>query len=223
MVTIRVACLAASIKHGGFCYAGKDVATEQWVRPVSEDAGHAISAYYRAVGRGDPAAVGDVLDMEIGDHVGASYQIENYQHVKQHWRRIRRLTYAQAQTYVDNVPSVWGGGRSTHYGVRDELTEAEAIGHGSSLMLIEVDDLAVVCQNEGYGEAKLRCRADFTYRDHYYRLRITDPAHFDYAAGRHEIGEALLCCSLAEPNIWADGSRHVSKLVAAIITRDMLG
>lgn len=61
MATIRVACLAASIKHGGFCYAGKDVATEQWVRPVSEDAGHAIIAYYRVVGRGDPAAVGDVM------------------------------------------------------------------------------------------------------------------------------------------------------------------
>lgn len=223
MVTIRLVCLAASIKHGGFCYAGKDVDTERWVRPVSDDEGHAITPYYRVVGRGDPAAVGDVLDMEIGAHVGAGYQIENYQHVRNHWRRIGRLTYAHAEACVDDVPSVWGDGRSTQYGLRDELTETEALEHGSSLMLIAVADLMVVCQDEGFGAVKMRCRADFTYRGRHYRLRITDPAHFGYAAGHHEIGEALLCCSLAEPFEWTDGSRHVSKLVAAIITRDMLG
>lgn len=42
MPTKRIACLAASLKHGGFCYAGKDIATGEWVRPVSDDKGHAI-------------------------------------------------------------------------------------------------------------------------------------------------------------------------------------
>lgn len=67
MVSVRkFACLAASLKHGGFCYAGKDIETGEWVRPISSSDGHAISAYYRVVGKGDPAKVGDVLSMKLG-------------------------------------------------------------------------------------------------------------------------------------------------------------
>ena len=73
MAIKRVACLAASLKHGGFCYAGKDVDTGAWVRPVSDEEGHAIPAYYRVVGPKDPAKVGDVLRMSVGASIGAGY------------------------------------------------------------------------------------------------------------------------------------------------------
>lgn len=117
MATKQVACLAASLKHGGFCYAGKDVATEAWVRPVSASPGHAISAYFRMVNPGDPARVGDVLEMRWGPHMVAGYQTENYQHVEAHWRRVGALSYEQARAAVDHPPSLWGEGRSSKHGI----------------------------------------------------------------------------------------------------------
>lgn len=216
----KIACLAASLKHGGFCYAGKDVATGEWIRPISDADGHAISAYYRVVGKADPAKVGDILAMKIGQYLGEGYQTENYAHVKEHWRRVGTFSYSEAQEMCDEPVSLWADGRSTKHGIRDEISETEASEFDFSLCLIEVDDLTVICSDEGYDDVKKRLRADFTYRGTRYRLRITDPEHFNYDMGEHEIGRALLCCSLAEPFEWDDGSRHISKLVAAILLPD---
>lgn len=217
MPTRRIACLAASLKHGGFCYAGKDIDNGEWVRPVSDDDTRAISAYYRVVGKGDPAKVGDVLEMDVGDHVPLDFQTENYEHVKKHWRRLGTFTAEHALELKDEPDSLWGRGRSTHYGVHDELSQAEASDYQFSLCLIEVYDLVVLAIDEGYQKTRKRIRANFTYNGVEYRLRVTDPEYFDHDFGNHKIGSALLCCSLAEPFEWDDGSKHCSKLVAAIL------
>lgn len=222
MTTKRIACLAASLKHGGFCYAGKDLATGEWVRPVSDDQGHAISAYYRVVGKNDPALVGDVLSMKLGDPVGENWQSENWQHVPEHWQRLDTLSFDQVLAMADRPTSVWGEGRSTRWGEHDELSETEAMTFDHSLLLIAVDDLTILCRDEGHEAEKVRTRARFTYAQTSYCLSITDPAYFDYELGEHPIGHALLCCSLAEAYAWDDGSRHVSKLAASVITRERL-
>lgn len=223
MALKRIACLAASIKNRGFCYAGKDLNTGMWIKPISDDEGHAISAYYRVVAPGDPAKVGDVLTMSVGKAAGHGYQTENYMHIQEHWQRLGTFGFNEALAMTDQPASLWGRGRSSTHGIRDDLSEAEANEFDFSLCLIEVSDLVVVCTDEGYGEVKFRTRARFSYRQIEYQLAITDPAHFSYEPGQHVLGHALLCCSLAEPYEWQDGSRHVSKLVAAIITRERLG
>ena len=124
---------------------------------------------------------------------------------------------------VDHPPNLWGRGRSSTHGIHDDLTEAQANEFDFSLCLIEVSDLVIVCSDEGLNDVKLRTRARFTYNGVIYQLSITDPEYFDYSAGNHGIGHGLLCCSLAEPYGWDDGSSHASKLVAAIITRERLG
>lgn len=221
MLSVRkFACLAASLKHGGFCYAGKDIETGEWVRPISSSDGHAISAYYRVVGKGDPAKVGDVLSMKLGAHLGEGYQTENYAHIEEHWKRIGTFGFEEARAMADSPSALWSDGRSTKHGIHDEISEDQAHEHDFSLCLIEVEDLTIWHADEGYDNVSMRVRADFTYRGVGYRLRVTDPTHFEYAPGKHEIGHALLCCSLAEPFEWEDGSRHVSKLVAAILTPD---
>ena len=220
----QIACLAASLKNKGFCYAGKDLVNGRWVRPISNDPGHGISAFYRVVGKGDPAKVGDVLHMNLGADIGAHWQMENVEHRPEHWRRMSTFSFDEARAMIDHPASVWGGGRSTSWGVHDELSEAGALGFDHSLLLIEVDDLEIACRDEGYGgETKVMTRADFSYAGTPYRLPITDPEHFHYEIGDHLIGHALLCCSLAESYTWKDGSRHVSKLVASVITRERLG
>lgn len=219
----RVVCFAASLKNKAYCYAGKDVADGRWVRPVSDEPGHGISALYRVVGKGDPAKVGDVLRMELGKDIPVDWQTENIEHRKVFWRRVGTVSFDQARGLADRPESIWGEGRSTTWGIHDELSEEEARTFDHSLLLVEVGDLVIRCRDEGHDEVKSRARADFTYHGTPYRLRITDPEHFHYPLGDHHIGDALLCCSLAEAYPWQDGSRHVSKLVAAVITRERLG
>ncbi|PXA83811.1 hypothetical protein DMC47_42150 [Nostoc sp. 3335mG] len=208
------------MKHGGYCYAGKDIDEEIWIRPVSNDDGHAIDAYYRVVGKKDPAKVGDVLSMSLGASVAAGYQSENFEHRKVHWKRIGTFDFDDALGLADQPDSLWGEGHSSAHGVRDTLTEAQANAFDFSLCLIEVHDLMIVCEEE---KGRPRTRARFTYRNIRYKFAITDPEYFDYEVGEHMIGHALLCCSLTEPFPWSDGSMHASKLVAAIITRERLG
>ena len=216
-----ITCLAASKKNNGFCYAGKDEAGH-WIRPVSDDDGHAISAYWRAVGRGDPAVVGDVLRMSIGQSVPRDWQTENVEHVEEHWRRLRKASYPNILALVDDPDALWPGGRSTNHGVDDELTEDQACAFDHSLLLIRVDDLVVACTDEGYDEVKLKTRAFFTFKGHRYGFVVTDTNFRPEAIGEDAIGEAVLCCSLAEAYEWSNGTRHVSKLVAAIITPETL-
>lgn len=218
----KIICLAASKKHGGFCYAGKDEAG-RWVRPVSDEEGHAISAYWRVVGRGDPAVVGDVLRMNVGASKPSEWQTENVAHVEEHWRRLGKASYDDIVALVDNPDALWPGGRSTNHGVDDEMTEAQAQQFDHSLLLIRVDDLVVSCTDEGYDEAKLKTRAFFSFKGHRYGFVVTDTNFRPEAVRDDEIGEAVLCCSLAEAYEWGDGTRHVSKLVAAIITPETLG
>jgi hypothetical protein len=161
--------------------------------------------------------------MSIGEAAAFGYQAENYVHIKEHWQRIGTFGFDAALDLRDQPTSLWGRGRSSKHGICDDLTEAQANEFDFSLCLIEVFDLVIICAGEGLEEIKLRTRARFSYERIQYQLAITDPAHFDYAPGQHPIGHALLCCSLAEPYEWQDGSRHVSKLVAAIITRERLG
>ena len=188
------------------------------MRPVSDDEGHAISAYYRVVGKNDPALVGDILSMQVGAHVPADWQTENYEQVKKHWQREGTVSYEKVTALADNPDALWPAGRSSNHGLHDDMTENEAQQFDHSLLLIPVDDLVVSCSNEGYDEVKLKTRAFFTYKDVRYGLMTTDPAYHRDEVGDEEIGEAMLCCSLAEAYSWGDGSRHVSKLVAAIIT-----
>lgn len=224
MTNIRMVCLAASARPGGFCYAGKDIDTERWVRPLTSEAHHAITAYDRVVGPGDPAKVGDVLSVPVGRSFPIGCQTENRLKTGR-WSRLGTVSFVQARQCLDAPATLWENRLSTRNGHFDEMSEAVANGFDHSLLLIEVQDCALVGSDEGWGgAAKPRTRAGFTYNGVGYRLRATDPAFNLRVGERQDIGQALLCCSVAEA--WAPGGqaeRFVYKLVAGIITPERLG
>ena len=38
-----ILCFAASDKHNAYCFAGKDIETGEWIRPIGSQAGEEIS------------------------------------------------------------------------------------------------------------------------------------------------------------------------------------
>lgn len=171
----------------------------------------------------DWAKVGDVLNMELGGHLGELYQSENRDYLTRRWTRAGRFEFAQALRLADTPNSIWGTGRSTKHGIFDELTAPEARRYDHSLLLIETVDLVVAWSDEGYGGVqKNKPSADFSYRGMRYCFAVTDPYIYEAQNCDRQIGHALLTCSLAEPYHWDDGSEHASKLIAAVITEERL-
>jgi hypothetical protein len=167
------------------------------------------------------ADVGDILRIEVIERRSAGCQTENWLVGTARWRRTGRIGFADVQQLLDHRSSLWANGRSTRYGINDEMTWQDADVFDHSLSLVEVEDLEIVTRDEGFDRVRIRSRAQFRYRDARYRLSITDPALARKPIGTEAVGRAIICCSLSEPFHREAGS-FVYKLAAAIITPDRL-
>lgn len=215
----RILCLAASTKHNGFCYAGKDVANGKWVRPISDRPGHEISHFERLLSSKQPAAVLDVIDVSLLAHAPTTFQAENYINNPQvKWSLVGTATYSDAVGYLDPAEPLWVNGPSSSYGLHDQIPTVEADQLTSSLRLIKAENLVLVVQMEGgtFGPARIAVRAKFKYLDEVYWLKMTDPV-LGYKLRQQGIGQykydyALLCISLGE-----SFNGYAYKLVASVI------
>lgn len=202
---LRLICLAASRRPGGYCYAGKNSASGEWVRPISVRATHEISHVERIAASGLPVRVLDLVDIEFDHAAPHRWQTENHVVTARKWNVVGRMTKAQVDQFSDHPDRLWENQFSTANGHFDELTEARADGFDTSLQLISVQDLVLSARMEGGGQwpAKRALRGRFTYGGVGYVLKVTDPAfETPYRMrdiGEYAIGNATLCVSLSEP------------------------
>ncbi len=63
--TKTIFCLAASRKHGGYCFAGKDIETGEWIRPVSNRPKEEISVVECTTPDGTQAKLLDILEIPL--------------------------------------------------------------------------------------------------------------------------------------------------------------
>lgn len=215
--TRTIICLAASRRTGGFCYAGKDVQTQEWVRPISTRVSHEISGAERTLQSGLPARVLDVLQIEFDSPSPHRWQTENHIITATPWLSLGVATKAHADAFADAPQLLWENLHSTANGHFDELTEQRADGFQDSLRLIQVNDLVLSARIEGGGlyPARRALRARFSFLGTAYILKVTDPAYETpfrmRAVGEYHIGNATMCVSLSEPF-----NGMAFKLVAAI-------
>jgi len=218
--TRQIICLAASRKHLGYCYAGKDSGNGQWVRPVSARQGHEISDFERTLLSGARAAVLDVIEVSLLQPQPHTFQSENHlNNPAVRWQKVGTATYADAMALLDNEAPLWSNGPSSYNGLHDQIPEEEADGLQDSLRLIRVTDLNLLVHSEGgvYAPAKRAVRARFEFLGETYWLKLTDPvldAELKQEPdGEHIIPEAILTVSLGET---FNGFAY--KLAASIIT-----
>ena len=223
MTEYRFACLAASMRPNGFCYAGKDIVTGRWLRPLTSAAVHGISGYDRVFAPGDPAKIGDIVAVDLGDTFPLGCQTENVLRGFGRWKRAGQFSFGDAKMMVDEPKALWENGRSTKRGLNDEMSKVVADKFDHSLLLIAVSDLCLVTRNEGFGTVKIKTRARFSYRGTRYLLSMTDPDCNEAAIGEKSVGAALVTCSVSEPWEKPDtGEQYVYKLAAGIITPERL-
>ena len=189
----EIVILAKSIKNGGFCIAGKDVNTNEWIRPVSTINGGELSneqskSYFH---NGDGNLVGYLckilqkVRINFLEAVPLSYQCENYLIDNSRWMQNYKET--ELVRYLDRPQTLWG--TNSDYINSVDLNTMNP--NGNSLYLIQVSNVVLYVDNA----------FDRRNRRVFFTLKFTDP-NFDIIIGENScipFDSAILCISLGMP------------------------
>ncbi|ARE66265.1 hypothetical protein D6D90_00920 [Moraxella catarrhalis] len=196
----EIIIFATSLKHGGFCIAGKCTYTGVWIRPVSDKQGGAIpinqakatNSSWEKQGK-QPYAIRllSKIDINFSQHVPYLHQQENWLcNTDVIWRHNFSIDRQELHNYLDQPENLWIFGDFT-----DRVPECYIKNITNSLYLIEVQNLEL-CVNEFDG--RRRRRAIFFYRNIRYDLSVTDTQFDELSRNCNHYQTAILCVSLGE-------------------------
>ena len=202
----KFVCLAKSARDGGFCIAGKEIASNgnigEWFRPVGRDV-ESLSASDCTFD------IGHVVTCKVSNHAPSSTQSENYKIAQQpNWQTVDSFPKQNIASLLDFPQSLWSTDfdSSSRHGVNDKVSQNDALVTGNSLYFIRVEDGIITKQNESFEEnQRNKMRLKFSYNGEMYSLVVTDPS----LSGKYwnklqvgdseEIGPCYITVSLAQP------------------------
>ena len=216
MIKKRIVCLANSKLKGDRCIAGKDVESENWIRPVKEP-GVGLSWSERRYEDGNDPKLLDIIEVSLVKPCPHNHHSENWLlDSASLFERKGSLDYSNLDNLTDDPEYLWGNE------LQKDRISLDGIGNCScSLYFIKVQEMFLSVGKNSVGYKEVRGR--FPYCGDNYALVVTDPKIKDYYIrrefGEYSIGECYVTVSLAaEP--W---SRAYYKLIAAIITPERAG
>lgn len=188
----KVAILTKSSKFKGFCVAGIDLDTGEWVRFVSDDiqTHGALSRYDITYEDGSICKPLDVVLVDVLEAVPLEHQSENYLiDPSKYWQRIG--TCELSDVFEVHSPEV----QPYLYGNLSPFvngTEIEQIGY--SLTLIKVSSFTINQTTNMDGKPKTK--ASFIYNGKWYsNMAVTDPSYYSVPNGT-KFANAYLVVSL---------------------------
>ena len=201
---MQIVTLAKSWREGGICFAGKDIKTKKWTRPVTE-----LGPIPKEIAFNINLL--DIVDINITRPCPNLHQQENYFFLGNNWKKIGTLKKLQLINLVDGVESIWDHKNSIG---ADRLypEDIKTYGISTSLMLIKVDSSKVFLNNY----RKWAC--NFIYKNVEYTLRITDTEANKKFKDGQILNEPFFCISLASPWHNSNTNRYECfKLIAGVI------
>jgi hypothetical protein len=165
----NIIILAVSRKNNGFCVAGKDVNTNQWVRLVSSVNGGPLycnQIAFQALNGGiSNGPLFKILNIQLGQHVPLVYQPENYLLSGIQWQEAN-LNIQNTNFSYDVPLDIWGNSDRIDQG----LIQNRNIIISQSLYFIKGVNINLYYTNF---EGKLRRRISFDYNNLHYDLAAT--------------------------------------------------
>lgn len=219
--TRTILCLAKSDKHNEYCFAGKDIRTGEWIRPVSNRADEAISHAECTLATGVPATMLDIVEIPFLRATPQRHQRENHLiDATRRWTKRGAGTWRQVQDLLDKHQGpLWLNDSASRGYSRNRVAEAALDRVENSLILLRPERLSISIEIKGgiYQDANRRLvKARFTHSDVEYVLAVTDPVvktRFQLGPDRvEEMADAVVCVSLGEVH-----RGEAYKLVAAVL------
>lgn len=208
-----IICFANSYRDSGRCFAGKDIKTGEWVRPICSGDSHSIPRERQKLPDESYPKLLDVIKVPVGKKASlldAPYQTENWFLDERPWEKIGAYRYEDALKLVDEPESLWLCNKSLGTDEVHEDSFGEIKPPGSLLLL----------QLSGVMTRTPKLRARFNHNGVDYDLAVTCPeAQMRYADRKVPTTNGALCClSLAEPFVpYRRRSKFAYKLVAGMM------
>lgn len=190
----EVAILTKSSKFGGFCVAGVDINTGEWVRFVSNDerTHGALSVFDITYENGKICKPLDIVSVDVVAPVPLPHQPENYLiNSNEYWVKIGECTLFDVLGMhpAETWPFIYGNLNPYVAG-----REIDAIGH--SLILVKVSSLLISQTTNMCNKPKTK--ASFIYnRNWYNNMSVTDPQFYSIQNGTR-FSNAYLVISLPD-------------------------
>lgn len=204
-----IVILAKSIKNGNFCIAGKDLNTKEWVRPVSDENGGAITreqsklTFHGAKYAPWDSAIFHKVKIDFSTHSPLYFQPENYVISGRPWLQDYHKAPPEILfSLLDKPETLWG---NNSFKINQNVI---LNGVDASLYLVYVQDMNLYKNDRG------KRKVNFIYNGvEYDNFSCTDP-NFDYLINKQSrYNEAILCLSLGE--LFESDNCHY-KIVASI-------
>lgn len=193
-MTIKtIIIFANSVKHGKHCVAGKDISTNQWVRPVASQTGAELSKENTLISNpygNFPVKPLQKVEITFQSHTPLINQPENWLINKsEKWIQNYKINDSEIVNYLDIPENLWGN--TDRVAFNDIQTRKIVIQQ--SLYLVHVSNLHL------YKNTNNKRRANFIYNTLNYDLAVTD-RNFDNLTSNGEslYPKAYLCVSLGE-------------------------
>ena len=205
---MEVICLANSYKHHGRCFAGIDLQSKRWVRPICR-AGGAIPIEDQIINISNINIL-DVVDIPIDEKKTTGHELENFYYRREPWRIVRHSTVAEIIGHCDGEILHPEFGKSIDYGYLDQKAPVR------SLQIIEVKQLQCLLDRNHKWRGVIQ---DVNYGLQGVKLSITDPMTLSKLQSGQDIGShCLVTLSFSQP--WhPDGEENLKcyRLIAGVI------
>ena len=202
----EILILTCSAKHRGYCVAGIDLDTDEWIRLVASDDlnTNEIPESFMLYSDFTPCKPLDVVSVDIIEELPGDIQPEN---VLVNLRRKPVLKYRVTPDQLEDYIS------SDMYIYKDTssyMNRSTACGCGYSLGLYKVQDIYLdVFEYNGRPKFKL----GFTYNGRSYEgWSMTDPVYYDCDSGKI-CDEGLIVVSIPEDDYNGNYYKFVSKII----------
>ena len=198
--------LTCSAKHGGYCVAGIDTETNEWIRLVASDnlETNEIPKYFMRYSDHTVCKPLDVVGVEVIEDLPGDIQPENVLVDLDYTPVFKgRVTPEDLEDYISDDAYIYNG-------ISPYMDERTAIRCGYSLALYKVKNVYLdVFEFEGRIKTKLR----FTYNGHIYdSMSMTDPAYYGCDSGKI-CDEGLIVVSIPEDDYNGNYYKFVSKII----------
>mgnify|MGYP001050045125 FL=1 len=169
----RAVILTKSYKNGGYCVAGIDVNTSDWIRFVSSNISThgAVTDEMMCYTDGSCCEIGDIVKVQVVEPTQSPHQPENYLiDENSYWQKEGEMNLDELLDLhsCENAyyPFIFQDNWS--YIESNALEEVE-----QSLVMVKVSDLTI---NPVYNGTPVTNKCDFLYRGNWYKyMSITDP------------------------------------------------
>lgn len=205
----EIIILANSFKPGGYCMAGVDSRTGEWVRPVSRDVSRAIQeSVAKKIG------ILDVVEIPLAaDRPMDRYQKENHFVDSGDWKVVGRKSPSEIIRYCEDSTIILHS--DTNY-VEPKYFESLPFEQWKSLQLIRTNvDFSKDTYKQGHWRASIKDGSE-----HLLYLKVTDSIIVAKLNDGAEVGsDCILTMSLASPWAPSTGSQpeRCYKLVAGVM------